>query len=338
MPTYYVDAATGLDSDTGLTEALAWLTIDKAMNTVAAGDKVWVKGGIDYTELVTIDTLGTNSAGITFEGYTTTPGDGGQFVIDGESTRSMGMSSSVGNGNHFYRFSNMTLENHTGYAFHLDGSDMLYFDNCHFLNNGTGPRGDNDGMFINCTFEGNSSHGTYWDNVKYVNCVSSNNSGDGFYCSYLGQFFNCVSSSNAGRGFYSGNGVISVNNTIDGDSKDTAIGIRSGSALSALIVNTIIYDCETGIENSTANFNCLMLKNNLLNSNTTNYSGVLLDATTTDITAAPEFTDEAGGDYTLATSSAARNAGADASGTSSPGMDIGAHQSQDAGSRVVITG
>ena len=50
---------------------------------------------------------------------------------------------------------------------------------------------------------------------------------------------------------------------------------------------------------------------------------------------------QAGGDYTLASDSAARNAGADASGTSSPGMDIGAHQSADAGgggSRVIITG
>ena len=56
MATYFVSAATGNDADTGLTEALAWLTIDKAMNTVVAGDKVWVKADGNYTETATIDT------------------------------------------------------------------------------------------------------------------------------------------------------------------------------------------------------------------------------------------------------------------------------------------
>ena len=43
--TYYVDDTTGLDTDSGLTEALAWKTLGKAADEVAAGDHVYVKIG-----------------------------------------------------------------------------------------------------------------------------------------------------------------------------------------------------------------------------------------------------------------------------------------------------
>ena len=82
MATYYVSDATGNDGDTGLTELLAWATIDHAMNTVVAGDKVWVKADGDYTETATIDTIGTNVSPIVFAGYTSTPRDGGQATIE----------------------------------------------------------------------------------------------------------------------------------------------------------------------------------------------------------------------------------------------------------------
>lgn len=70
--------AVGDDANVGTSEGSgnAWKTIDKAMNTVAAGDKVWVKASANYTELVTIDTVGSIAAPIVFEGYTSTTGDG----------------------------------------------------------------------------------------------------------------------------------------------------------------------------------------------------------------------------------------------------------------------
>ena len=78
---YYVDAATGSDANAG-GKGDPWLTIQKSMDGVAAGDFVWVKGGTDYTEDATGTTSGTFTNSICWEGYTATTGDGGKFTID----------------------------------------------------------------------------------------------------------------------------------------------------------------------------------------------------------------------------------------------------------------
>ena len=90
MATYYVDGLNGSDAAAGTSEGTAWKTIDKAMNTVAAGDKVWIEDTATYNETATIDTAGTAASPIEFEGYNTTTGDDGQITIDGQSTRAKG--------------------------------------------------------------------------------------------------------------------------------------------------------------------------------------------------------------------------------------------------------
>ena len=60
MATYFV-RKTGLDSNDGLTKGAAFLTIDKAANTVAAADTVYVGAGV-YRELVIIDVEGTSGS------------------------------------------------------------------------------------------------------------------------------------------------------------------------------------------------------------------------------------------------------------------------------------
>lgn len=65
MTTYYVrksgnDANGGTDPDTD-----AWLTIDKAANTVAAADTVYIGAGV-YREIVTMDTPGSSGNQISF--------------------------------------------------------------------------------------------------------------------------------------------------------------------------------------------------------------------------------------------------------------------------------
>ena len=64
MADYYV-RKTGLDSNDGLTAGAAFLTIDKAANTVTAGSTVWVGAGV-YREQVTMDTAGTSGNVITY--------------------------------------------------------------------------------------------------------------------------------------------------------------------------------------------------------------------------------------------------------------------------------
>ncbi len=77
MATYYVDGAVGDDGNLGTSEGAgnAWATLTKAMNTVAAGDKVWVKASATYTETMTMVTVGAQGTPIVFEGYTTATGD-----------------------------------------------------------------------------------------------------------------------------------------------------------------------------------------------------------------------------------------------------------------------
>ena len=103
MTVYYVDGAIGNDGNDGLAEGSsnAWATIDKAMNTVIAGDKVWVKATGNYNELATIDTAGTSSLNIVFEGYTSTTGDNGKVTIDAQSTRASCIADATGVGTHY---------------------------------------------------------------------------------------------------------------------------------------------------------------------------------------------------------------------------------------------
>lgn len=81
MAQYYV-RKTGSDENDGLTPAAAFLTIDKAANTVAAGDSVYIGSGV-YRELVTMDTSGSAGNVISFIGDVTGAytGDAGLVVI-----------------------------------------------------------------------------------------------------------------------------------------------------------------------------------------------------------------------------------------------------------------
>jgi hypothetical protein len=193
---------------------------------------------------------------------------------------------------------------------------------------------------------GNSSDGIYAENdIKVIGGDISGNGGYGVRCpGYSGVAFGVMANSNASIGLQVRRGGTAINCTVDGDSKDTGSGVDfSGySDFTHVLVNTIIYDCVNGINGDATPCNGFAIgRNNLINGNTNQYVNWETDAQATDITDAPGFTAE-GSDYTLGASSAARNAGYDGSGSSSPGMDIGAHQSADAGgggvTTVVITG
>lgn len=89
MTTYYVrtPANGGSDAAAGTSAGAAWATIDKAANTVAAADTVYVGAGI-YRELVTMDTSGSSGNQISYiadvDGSQT--GDAGQVIISAYTT------------------------------------------------------------------------------------------------------------------------------------------------------------------------------------------------------------------------------------------------------------
>jgi len=330
---YYVDGAVGNDGNDGLDEGAghAWATIDKAMNTVAAGETVYVKASATYNENPSIDTAGTLIAPVTFEGYTSTPGDGGRAAITGEIQNTVGARL-------YYIFKNFDVSNEGGAGagrcvtltqsnttwkncvFHDNTALSLvsvtvscFFENCEF-NDGVG-----DGcicitaVFVGCKFYRNSLSGI--DGSSFVACI---------YC----EFFSNGSAAIDGA---STNDVplIVVDCTIDGDN-DTTTGILKNTANhgGVVVVNNIVYDCVTGMTwGGHADYPGFGIsRNNLVNSNTDDYSDGAYTSEG-EVTGAPQFADEDNNDYALASGSPARGVGFDLEGNT----DIGARQSAGTG-------
>jgi hypothetical protein len=316
MTDYYVDGVDGDNGNLGTSAGSgnAWATIQKAADTVVAGDKVWVKGNGTYVETVSLSTAGTAgwSTRIEWEGYTTTTGDDGMVTIDPAS-------------------SNV-----------VSGSNKPYqlWKNFRFTG---GVIGYNDGAadyvgFVNCRFDNNSSHGCFVDNyVTFTQCQFDNNGGNGLVCDAPAHVIACIAFSNAGTaaltvqggtfyhnviyGIPSGDYGIETDsaaqasvsamygNTIDGENTATT-GIRGecSSTHSHRIVDNIIHDCGTGIDilnvtNEVPGF----VGYNLYNSNTTDETNVGLSQD--NVSAVPGFENEASDDYTLGSGSAAIDAG-----------------------------
>lgn len=300
------------------------------MDTVAAGDKVWVKNTNSYTETADIQTVGGAAAPIVFEGYTSSTGDGGVFTIDGESTRVAGITDSVITSR--YVFKNMRVTGHTILGVSLGTADNNVFKNCRIDNNGDGSGGidvDDRNMFVNCDFDNNTGSGvTTGNQAVFIGCRAYDNSAHGFnledgVCAF------CTSWSNASNNFYSPGTlgpVVLINCTGDGESKDTTIGIQVSNNVLTAVVNCIIYDNTTGFDGGDIG-ELLISRNNLVNSNTANYvnGGQTFSG---EVTSAPGFVDEATHDYRLDSGSAALEAGYDANDKQgqSGAIDIGAQQ------------
>lgn len=331
MATYYVSTATGLDTDSGLTEALAWKTVDKAMNTVAAGDKVWVKADGNYNEKPSVNTVGTSATPIVFEGYTSTPGDGGRATVDGQSSRNSCLVDSVGAGTDtFYVFKNFRFTGSTGANVTL-GGDFYTFKNCKF------DTGASTGLVCGatacevCEFTSNGGTGAIFNNAVgglFVGCTFYSNGADGIRVDGGPlMVFGCIFYDNAGSAIdinVSNILVAIVNCTIDGNAKNSDDGVLVSNQDHNLgYINSVFYDCAVGIHQlSASRGDRVISRNNLVNGNTTAYTNAA--TFTGEVTAAPGFVDEAAGaDYHPDTDSPLIGAGFDGGAS----MDIGAVQS-----------
>jgi hypothetical protein len=325
---YYVSDATGDDTDTGLSEALAFKTIDKAMNTIAAGEKVWVKADGTYTESPIIDTAGGTVTEIVFEGYTASPGDGGQVTIVGTLLDSIATQC-------LYCFKNFIFDANSANAncTSLSSYDITW-RNCVFKNaTADGCVMGYAGCFYECEFLDNTSDGAaVRTGSTFINCGFYRNGGAGIDCDGNLICYNCVFFSQGSQAIDAGpsneRGIVVINCTIDGDGKGTTFGVYTTSAWRnhVVVINTIIYDCATGIQSYSGDRDILV--HNLLNSNTANYAG---DASgqEAEVTDAPDFVDEvAGADYSLNAASPAKGTGSDYSADE---MDMGAIQAAGGG-------
>lgn len=329
MATRYVDSAATGAAD-GTSEADAWTTVDAAMDAIsglgAGPHLVYVKASASYAENPVIDTGGTSTAAVVFEGYTTTPGDGGQATITGSDTRANCVTSGIG-GDANYVFKNFIFTNATGIAFNTAGDDIFSFYNCTFQNSDSAFQGDNEYQFIQCTFtgcDGSSGAMVEGDNGQtFIACS--------FNCaSWTGNFiingYNMTVAFCEFYGFGSavqgvlnfdnqGGPIVVMNCTFDGENTSTS-GIRFGNTNVQgpyAFINNIFYDLEYAVEGASMNpTDNAIAVNNL-------YNSLTAQTLTADIqnigavTTAPGFTNEAGDDYTLTSGANAEDAGIDAS-------------------------
>lgn len=311
----------------------ALLTADAAMNAVAAGDVVYLRSDKTYTELVTIDTPGTETNAIRFQGYTTSLDDAGRATIDAENSRANCVADSLASVGGYYVFQNIIFHDATGDGITLS-LNVMAFKNCYFTSHtGDGVGMGNGIMVESCLFSSVAKGIDAGNNLtvigsKFLNCT------DSIECDW-GVVIDCIfynSSINAIE-FTGANGFVCTvfGCTIDGNAKNTTTGISfpAGFWGPYTAVNNIIYDCGTGISGQgNGGLGRFLGRNNLLNSNTADYGSGSYETFIGEATDAPAFTAEGSQDYTLTGGSPAVSAGFDcyAINESSQASDIGALQ------------
>lgn len=304
-------------------------SLDACMNAMVNADDTtfYCRNTATYTGAWSLDTaVSSATQTCTFEGYGTSVGDNSKITSTGVLTDAVATRVN-------YCFKNIlfdaadTLTNCVSF-----GSYEIMWRNCDFINatsnNITTAQAN---WFWNCTFTGSGGDGVACGAMGcFFMCTFSDNVLSGIDCGGQLVCFSCIFFSNGGIAADGGpaneHHVILINCTIDGDSKDTTTGILKPSSNRGMcaVINTIIYDCATGIESHKDERDLFL--NNLMNSNTSDFAGSASDQESTHITSAPDFVNE-GTDFALNTSSPAKGAGTDQSNN----IDIGAHQLSGAG-------
>jgi len=317
MATYYVKTD-GDDGKDGLSEANAWQTIDHAMNQVAAGDTVYVKTGT-YAETAIIDTAGTSNSPIVIEGYKTTPGDEGDgewVVIDGEGTRTSGITRSI-TGALYYVIRHVRATGHAGTGFDLSSCMNFHLENCRSdYNSGTG-------------FDGVSSGSTF---QIFAGCRANNNGSAGFRVGANAVLWGCSAFSNSGQAMVSFSGNFAVVGCliydcnavaiqmitsmgpgivagciIDGCNGASSTGIYSLTGTHFLVLNNIFCRLNVALDSLVDCGGLRVVRNNLFYGNTADRNH--FPEGFGNIYSDPQFVDADNGDYRLQAGSPAKGVG-----------------------------
>lgn len=157
MTIYYVRKG-GNDANDGLSADLAhaWLTVDKAANTVAAGDTVHIGAGI-YREMVTMDTSGAAGSQISFIGD-----------LDGSQTGDAGLVI-------------ITAYDEDSYLGAVRADALAWGQKQFIIWKNTIFNGGTNGPAVNGTVGANLA----WEGVEFHNCAMQPGSGGTRYALYL---------------------------------------------------------------------------------------------------------------------------------------------------------
>lgn len=323
MTTYYVDTAVGNDANAGTSEGAgnAWATIQKALDTVAADDHVYIKATGNYAGGNLLKTAGGTSTTICFEGYTSTPGDGGKITIDATGS-TYGVSENTVTTSAHYMFRNIKIINATSHGWYFPGCDINMYQNCEANNNGgNGWLVDRTCYFSGCRAKGNTLVGFFMDISSAVyKCEAGNNGSQQFDIgSSLGCVGNLAYGADGSHALFNSGGGLCLQNTFDGEGQANIDAYENGGASILYIMDNIFHDVGSGTgyccNLSGTLYGTAMIDNNLFSSVTNKYDVTRTPGTPNDIDAAAGFSDEANDDYTLDAASAAVGAGIPVGGT-----------------------
>ena len=301
----------------------AYATIQKAMGVALSLDKTWIKASATYNESPDLKTAGGDDIPIVYEGYTSSTGDGGQITVTGTLTDTVG-----GRVNNVFK--NWIIDGGSSRTNCVSfGSSNNTFRNCIFKDaTAVGVVCTTSQIFLDCHFLDQGSDGcTCGAGTAFINCKVYRNAAKGLTSSGSIICYNCVFFSNGDEAINTAPTTAQIsavfNCTIDGDGDDTLVGIKKGSATRGpiVIINNIVYDCTTGIEEYSGDRSVIL--NTLVNANGTTYAGNAASQGG-EVTDPPDFVNEVSGvDYSLNEASPAVGAAND---FSSDNGDLGALQ------------
>lgn len=361
--TYYVDAATGSDSNAGTSTGAAFLTIAHALSVVAAGDTVYIKAGT-YVQTAS---LNIPVATLTVIGYGVTPGDNGTKPLITTAINSVALWNTGSSNNGVQIFNNLSMSNTA-----TTRASGIWQLSAH----GTAQTW----VFVNCLFDGfnraiDNSNGTPFDvafihlmgcEIKNTVTESVNTGNSNFrelkvYGCYFHNNFSDINSSASAQGtiwlaytiFANSITTICLNLsdpiviidhcTFANNSNSSATVSLSGSTGFTSITNNIFYGSTfTALTGGNVTFPGIIAAiaaghSNAFGGNGTNFSQ--WSATPGDVTLSTNpFTNAGAGDYSL---NSTAGGGAACKGAGFPGVfpgglstghaDIGAVQSSGGG-------
>lgn len=199
--------------------------ISGAMTNTPGTTRVRVnfKNDKTYSITATMSVNPPSQLSATFQGYTTTFGDGGRSIIDGGSSGASYSLMLINNGGQGAVFTDLIFQNNGA-----TGSSPLLTNN-------------RSCQWVRCTFKNSKGHGWQQQYVggdvhpMFIDCDSYSNGGNGFDIQVSGSFVRCVASGNVGVGFQATPGTsqifmncIAVGNTSQGFHIDQSPSIAYG--------------------------------------------------------------------------------------------------------------